>query len=155
MHKPHLIRIHKTGIAHHIAAVGEIDGQHRTAAVRDGGRAMPMQAFILVGADVASRKHLLEVAEEFGVNGHHIFEAAVARALFHHKDLAVALDDVGLDLPRHRHFPEDVGRQLTSSTSRRISGTNAGTANRSGAASLAEAFPSPRTSAGVCRSTWA
>ena len=44
---------------------------------------------------------------EFGVDRHHVFEVAVDGAVFHHQDLAVALDDFGLDLADffvHQHF---------------------------------------------------
>ena len=33
-----------------------------------------------------------------GVHGHHVFEVAVDRAVLHHQDLAVALEDRRLDL---------------------------------------------------------
>ena len=33
-----------------------------------------------------------------GVDRHHVFEVAVDGAVLHHQDLAVALDDLGLDL---------------------------------------------------------
>ena len=31
-----LVGVHEAGIAHHVAAVGEVDGQHRSAAVLHG-----------------------------------------------------------------------------------------------------------------------
>ena len=51
-------------------------------------------AFVVVGADVAAREDLLQVLEERGVDGHDVFEVAVAGAVLHHQDLAVALDDL-------------------------------------------------------------
>jgi hypothetical protein len=33
MHEPDLVRVHEARIAHHVAAVGQIDGQHRSAPV--------------------------------------------------------------------------------------------------------------------------
>ena len=34
--EPDLVRVHEAGVAHHVAAVGEVDGEHRAAAVLDG-----------------------------------------------------------------------------------------------------------------------
>ena len=36
---------------------------------------------------------VFKVLEEGGVDGHDVFEVAVDRAILHHQDLAVALDD--------------------------------------------------------------
>ena len=43
-------------------------------------------------------KHLFEVLEERRVHRHHVLEMAVHRAVLHHQDLAVALEDGRLDL---------------------------------------------------------
>ena len=98
MHEPDLVGVHEARIAHHVAAVGQIDGQHRSAAVRDGGGAVVVQLFVVVGADVAARENVFQVLEERRIDRHDVFELAVDRAILHHQDLAVALDDVGLDL---------------------------------------------------------
>ena len=50
-----------------------------------------------MGADVAAGEALFEVLEEGGVDGHHVFKVAVLGAVLDHQDLAVALDDLGLD----------------------------------------------------------
>ena len=50
-----------------------------------------------VGADVAAGEALFEVLEELGVDGHDVFKVAVLGAVLDHEDLAVALDDLGLD----------------------------------------------------------
>ena len=92
-----LVGIHEAGIAHHVAAVGEIDGQHRSAAVQHGAAAVVMELLVIVGADVAAGEDFFEVLEEGGVHGHDVFEVAVDGAVLHHQDLAVALDDLGLD----------------------------------------------------------
>jgi len=39
-------------------------------------------------------KLLFDPAEELGIDGHHIFVVAVERAILHHPDLPVALDDL-------------------------------------------------------------
>jgi hypothetical protein len=93
-----LVGVHEAGVAHHVAAVGEVDGEHRAAAVGDGGRPVVVQLLVVVGADVAAGEDLFEVLEEGGVDGHHVFEVAVDGAVLDHQDLAVALDDLGLDL---------------------------------------------------------
>jgi len=59
-----------------------------------------MQLLVIVGADIAARKNLFQVLEEVGVDGHHVFKVAVLRTVLHHQDLAVALDDLRLDLAR-------------------------------------------------------
>ncbi len=98
MHEPHLVGIHETRIAHHVAAVGQVDGQYRAAAVGDGAGAVLVQRGIVVRADVAAREDLLDVPVEGRIDGHHILEMAVNGAVLHHQDLAVPLDDFRLDL---------------------------------------------------------
>ena len=93
-----LVGVHEAGIAHHVAAVGEVDGEHRAAAVGDGGGAVVVELLVVVGADVAAGEDLFEVLEEGGVDGHHVFKVAVDGAVLDHQDLAVALDDLRLDL---------------------------------------------------------
>ena len=93
----HLVGVHEAGIAHHVAAVGEVDGQHRAAAVGDGAGAVVVQLGIVVGADVAAGEDFFQVLEEGRVDGHHVFEMAVDGAILDHQDLAVALDDLRLD----------------------------------------------------------
>ena len=73
-------------------------GEHRAAAVRDGAGAVVVQLFVVVRADVAAREDVFQVLEERRVDGHHVFEVPVDRAVLDHQDLAVALDDLGLDL---------------------------------------------------------
>ena len=97
MDEAHLIRVHETGIAHHVAAVGQVDGEHRAAAVLDGAAAVVVQLFVVVGADVAAGKHLLQMPEELRIDGDDIFEMSVHGTFLDHQDLAVALDDLRLD----------------------------------------------------------
>ena len=70
-----------------------------------------MEALVVVGADVAAGEDLFQVPEEGGVHGHDVFEVAVLGAVLHHEDLAVALDDLGLDLAGLL-VHEDLDRQL-------------------------------------------
>ena len=107
MNEANLVGVHEAGVAHHVATVGEIDGQHRSAAVQHGAAAVVMQLFVIVGANVAAGKDFFEVLEEGGVHRHHVFKVPVLRTIFHHQDLAIALDDLGLDfagLLVHQHF---------------------------------------------------
>ena len=96
--EPDLVGVHEARIAHHVAAVRQIDRQHRAASVLDRAAAVVVQLLVVVGADVAARERLLEVLEERRVDRHRVFEMAMDRAVLHHHDLAVLLRDGGLDL---------------------------------------------------------
>ncbi len=111
MHEANLVGVHEAGIAHHVAAVGQVDRQHRAAAVRHGRGAVVVQLLVVVRADVAAREDLFQVLEECGVDRHHVFKVAVDRAVLHHQDLAVALDDLRLDLA-DLLVQQDLVRQL-------------------------------------------
>src|SRR6516165_952907 len=50
-----------------------------------------------VCANVAAREALFKVLEEGRVDGHDVFEVAVLGAILDHENLAIALDDLGLD----------------------------------------------------------
>ena len=93
----HLIRVHEAGIAHHVAAICQIDRQHGASAMLDGAAAMVMQTLIGMGRDIASGEVLLDPLEELHINRHQVFGFAVLRAVFDHPDLAIALDDRGLN----------------------------------------------------------
>jgi len=75
MDEAHLVGVHEARVAHHVAAVGEVDGEHRAAAVGDGARAVLVERGIVVRADVAAREDLLDVPVERRIDGHHIFES--------------------------------------------------------------------------------
>ena len=89
----------------------KIDGQHRSAAVLDRARAVVVKLFVVVRADVAAREAVFQVLEEGGVDRHHVFEMAVLRAILHHQDLAVALDDLRFDFADF-FIQKDFVRQL-------------------------------------------
>ena len=95
----YLVGIHEAGIAHHVAAIGEIDRQHRAATVGDGRGAVIVEILVAfpVGLDVAAGEALFKMLEEGRVDGHDVFKVAMLGAILHHQDLAVALDDLGLD----------------------------------------------------------
>src|SRR5688500_14379669 len=92
-----LVRVHEAWVAHHVAAVSKVNGQHCPATVLDGARTVIVQLLVVVGVDVAPWEHLLDVSEKLGVDGHHVFEVAVDRAILDHPDLIVALDDLRFD----------------------------------------------------------
>src|SRR5262249_44628460 len=52
----------------------------------------------VVRADIAARERLLEVLEERRIDRHDVLEVPVLRTVLDHQDLAVAFDDVRLDL---------------------------------------------------------
>ena len=112
VHEAHLVGVHEAGVAHHVAAVREVDGEDRAAAVLDRARAVVVEALVGVGGNVATRKGLLEVPEERGVDRHHVFEVAVLGAVLDHQDPAVLLDDLRLDLS-HLAVAEDLDGKLT------------------------------------------
>ena len=94
----HLVGVHKTRVAHHVAAVGEVDGEHRSAAVGDGAGAVVVQPGVVVRAHIAAGEHGLDVPVEGRIDRHRVFEVAVDEAVLDHQDPAIALDDLGLDL---------------------------------------------------------
>ena len=97
MDEPDLVGIHEARIAHHVAAVREIDGQDRSAAVLNGAGAVVVELLVVVSADVTAGEALFQVPEERRVDRHDVFKMTVLRAILHHQDLAVALDNLRLD----------------------------------------------------------
>jgi len=92
-----LVGVHEAGVAHHVAAVGQVDGQNRATAMGDGRGAVVVELLIVVGADVAAGEDIFEVLHHRRVDGHDVLEVAVDGAILDHQDLAVALDDLSLD----------------------------------------------------------
>ncbi len=112
MHEADLIGIHEARIAHHVAAVRQIDGEDGTAPVLNGAGAVVVERFVVVRADVTPRKHILEMLRKSGIDGHQVFELAVLGTFLDHQDLAVALDDLGLDFA-DRFVQQDLVVDLT------------------------------------------
>ena len=56
VHEADLVGVHEAGIAHHVAAVGQVDGEDRSSPVLDGAAAVVVQLFVVMSADVAARK---------------------------------------------------------------------------------------------------
>jgi hypothetical protein len=95
----HLIGVHEARIAHHVASIGEIDGEHGAASVLDAAGAVFSQ-MRLRAQEVATRIKLLDALEELRIDRHDVLEVAVLRAVFDHQDFSVALDDLRFDLAR-------------------------------------------------------
>ena len=91
-----LIGVHEAGIAHHVAAVGQVNRQDGAAAVLDGAAAVIVQTFIVMCRDVAAGEVLLDPFEELHVDSHQVFEVAMLRTVFDHPDLAIAFDNLRL-----------------------------------------------------------
>ena len=98
MHVTNLVSVHETRIAHHVAAIGEVHGKHRAAAITHRAGAVLVQILVIVRGNIATGILLLNPAQPLGIDGHHVFVVAVLWAVFHHPDLAIALDDLRLDL---------------------------------------------------------
>jgi len=93
----YLVCVHEAGIAHHVATVGEIDGEYRAASVANRARSVAVQVFVVVSRNVAAREVSLDPFEELRVDGHQVFKFSVNGALLHHPDLAIAFDNLRFD----------------------------------------------------------
>ncbi len=108
-----LVRVHEAWVAHHVAAVREVDREHRAAPVLDRGSPVLVQA-VLGDREVPPGVQGLDPLEEGGVDGHHVLEEAVLGARLPHEDPAVLLDDRRLDLagaPVHQNLPVGLSGQ--------------------------------------------
>ncbi|HZS55254.1 MAG TPA: hypothetical protein VFA65_12695 [Bryobacteraceae bacterium] len=57
-----------------------------------------MKRFVVMSANIAARKDVLQMLRKCRIDGHQVLERTMLGALFDHHDLAVALDDLCLDL---------------------------------------------------------
>ena len=146
-----LVRVHEAGIAHHVAAVGEVHGEHGATPVTHGAGAMLVQVFVIVRGNVAAGEVLLDPVQELGVDGHHVFVLAVNRAFLDHPDFAVALDDLRLDFADLLAASGRASLSCRRRWHRARPSRSPGTASPSAAASRAWAWTSPTTSAAAYR----
>jgi hypothetical protein len=108
--------------------------------------------FVVVGGMSRPGKFCFDPVQELRVDGHHVFIVAVDGALLHHPDLAVALDDLRLDLADL--LVNQVAPILLAVDDRsRASFTQPGHRESVCAASRAWAWTSPTTSAAAYRTT--
>src|SRR5262249_10637977 len=92
-----LVGVHKTGIAHHVATVCEVDRQHaaapvlhaRAAVIPKGGQGREK---------IATRIQSFDPLEKCWVDGNDVFEIAMSRTVLSHEDPACLLDDAGANL---------------------------------------------------------
>ena len=94
----HLVGVHEAWVAHHVAAVGQVHGEHGAPSIADGAGPVIVQRGIGVRGDVPAREILLDPGKKIRIHGHHVLVPAVDGAFLHHPHLAVALNDVRLDL---------------------------------------------------------
>ena len=73
----------------------------------DGARSVVVQLFVVVSTDVAARENIFKMLRKRRVDGHQVFELSMLRAFLDHQDLAIAFDDLGLDLA-DRFIEEDL-----------------------------------------------
>jgi hypothetical protein len=97
VHVTDLVRVHEARVAHHVAAVGQVDRQHRAASVFDRRRPVVVQR-VGDGGEIATWEERLEPAQEGRVHRERVDEGAVRRTGLLDDDFAVALQDVRLDL---------------------------------------------------------
>src|ERR1043166_827424 len=98
MDKANLIGIHEAGVAHHVATISEIYRQHGATAILDGAGTVVVQLFVVVRGDISTWEHGFDVRQKLGVDRHNVLEVSVNWAILNHPNLAVALDDLRLDL---------------------------------------------------------
>jgi len=98
VHVADLVRVHEARVAHHVAAVGEIDRQHGAASVFDRRGAVVVQA-VRHRIEVAAGEQMFEAAEERGIDREGVLEGAVLGTGLLDDDLAIPLENRCLDFP--------------------------------------------------------
>src|SRR5262249_6114339 len=99
VYKTHLVCIHKTRIAHHVATVGQVYSEDGTSTVLDCATAMIVQGLVVMSPDIAAWEYLFEVFKEVRVDSHDVFEVPVNWAILDHQYFSIALNYLGFDLP--------------------------------------------------------
>ena len=93
VHVADLVGVHEAWIAHHVAAIREIDGEDGPTPVFDGRGAVVVQPVGHRGV-VAAGEQPLDAAQEVGVYREHVAERTVFGTRFLDEDLAIALEDL-------------------------------------------------------------
>jgi hypothetical protein len=91
VHVTNLVRIHEARIAHHVAAIGQINRQHGATAKFNIRRSMLVNVGIFGGAKVAAEEERFDSFQERRISSHHVCELAMLRASLAHDDTAVFL----------------------------------------------------------------
>ncbi len=93
-----LVGVHEARVAHHVATVGQVDRQNRAPPVADGRAAVPVDQLVAQRTEVAPVVAGLDDPIELGIDRENVLEGPVFVARLAHEDLAVFLEDRGLDL---------------------------------------------------------
>src|SRR5690606_2235087 len=99
VHEPDLVGVHEARVAHHVAAVGEVDREDRAAPVLDR-RGAVLAELRLGRFEVAPGEEPLDAREERRVDAEDVLERAMLRTRLAHHDAAVFLQDLRADLAR-------------------------------------------------------
>ncbi len=97
--EPHLVCVHEARVAHHVAAIREIDGEDSAPTVFDG-RSTVVTKLAGGGGVVAARKEPLDAGAEGEVHREHVVELPVLRARLGHHEPAGLRVDASADLSR-------------------------------------------------------
>ena len=156
MHEADLVGVHEARIAHHVAAVGQVDRQHRAAAVRDRATSRACAASRRCARGCRGRGKPLPGASRKPVSiaitsskWPWIGQSFTIRIL-PSRSMICAL--ISPDFLVHQHFVAAVCRRESAGG---FPARTWGRANRCRAASPAAAWSSPTTSAAACPTTWA
>ena len=98
VHVPHLVGVHEAGVAHHVAAVGEVHGEDRAPAVADGGGPVAVHILVAEGPVVAPREPALDDLVELHVDRADVVEGPVLGAGLGDPQLVALLVEGGPDL---------------------------------------------------------
>ena len=119
--KPTWVGVHEAGVAHHVATVGEVDGRGQSRGRgQTVGTCRGRELLVVVGAGMSrpgktSSRCLEEGAVSMDIRS---LKVAVDGAVLDHQDLAVALDDLCLDLAGTFSAEEDLVGELAVDGSR-------------------------------------
>ena len=135
-----LVGVHEARVAHHVAAVGQVDGQHRAAAVLDRRRAVVVEA-VGDGVEVAAGEQVLEALEERRVDRQRVGEGAVRAGRSSRSTTLPSRSRMCALISPTCSLTSDLDRLLAATGSGRASrGRRSGRASRSCAASRAAAW---------------
>src|SRR5260370_36917080 len=91
MNKADLVGVHEAGIAHHVATVCEVYSKHRSPTILHSAGAMVMKFLVVVSVNVAPRKNLFNVGQEFSTVRHHTFKLPLDLTIISLHDLFIVL----------------------------------------------------------------
>jgi hypothetical protein len=119
VNETNLVCIHEARIAHHVAAIGQVDREHGAPTILDGACTMIVKFLVVMRLNISTRKHIFNVGEKLGIDGHHVFEVPVGGTILHHPDFAISFNDLGLNLA---HFFVEQHRHILGAVDDRLSG---------------------------------